>query len=175
MHHVEVPKGKDEAEKTVFLTLQVQYKSFQAKLLDSKRKFNLAAWEYYKLSNIEKLDAEDVVAQLSAAITCAILSPAGDSKYRIMSVLHKDERSKSIDPHYGILDKLFMGHIIKESDVAAYEADLEDHQKARGEDGSTVLARALLEHNILVLSKIYLNITFGSLGKFLNIPAEKAE
>lgn len=135
----------------------------------------MAAWEYYKLSNMN-LSQEDVVAQLSCAITCAILSPAGDSKYRIMSVLHKDERTKAIDPHYGILDKLFMGHIIKESDVAAYEADvLTDHQKARGEDGSTVLARALLEHNILVLSKVYLNITFESLGKFLNISAEKAE
>lgn len=93
-----------------------------------------------------------------------------------MSVLHKDERTKSIDPHYGILDKLFMGHIIKDSDVATYEADvLLDHQKARGEDGSTVLARALLEHNILVLSKVYLNITFESLGKFLNISSDKAE
>lgn len=144
-------------------------------MLDSKRKFNLAAWEYYKLSNMD-LAQEDIVAQLSSAMTCAILSPAGDSKYRIMSVLHKDERTKAIDPHYGILDKLFMGHIIKESDVAAYEADvLTDHQKARGEDGSTVLARALLEHNILVLSKVYLNITFESLGKFLNITTEKAE
>ena len=122
------------------------------------------------------LAQEDIVVQLSSAMTCAILSPAGDSKYRIMSVLHKDERTKAIDPHYGILDKLFMGHIIKESDVAAYEADvLTDHQKARGEDGSTVLARALLEHNILVLSKVYLNITFESLGKFLNITTEKAE
>jgi len=39
--------------------LQLRYKNFQAKILDSKRKFNLAAWEYYSLSNQEEIDAAD--------------------------------------------------------------------------------------------------------------------
>lgn len=109
-------------------------------------------------------------------MACAILSPAGDNKYRIMGVLHKDERSKSLDPHFEILDKFFMGHIIKERDIAAFEAEhCEEHQKALGADGYTVLQKALLEHNILILSKIYLNITFESLGKFLDIQPSKAE
>lgn len=32
-----------------------------------------------------------------------------------------------------------------------------------------------MEHNIQVLSKIYLNISFEQLGKFLDIQTEKAE
>jgi len=108
--------------------IQLRYKNFQAKILDSKRKFNLAAWEYYGLSNQEEIDGEDQVEVLKSAITCAILSPAGDNKYRVMGVLHKDERSKQIEPHFQLLDKLFMGHIIKGGEVASFEKDfLEEH------------------------------------------------
>ena len=107
--------------------------------MDSKRKFNLAAWEYYGLSNQEELDQEDKILLLKNALTCAILSPAGDNKYRVMGVLHKDERSKSLDPQYEILNKLYMGHIIKNSDVKAFETILEEHQTARDKDGYTVL------------------------------------
>ena len=45
----------------------------------------------------------------------------------------------------------------------------------RGSDGYSVLQRALLEHNIVVLSKIYLNISFTQMGAFLDISAEDAE
>ena len=33
----------------------------------------------------------------------------------------------------------------------------------------------MLEHNILVLSNLYLNISFEQLGKFLNISSSQAE
>ena len=69
-----------------------------------------------------------------------------------------------------------MGHLIKEQDVKVFENDvLVDHQKAKDANGRTVLQAAIIEHNILVLSKIYLNISFASLGKNLGIPADQAE
>jgi len=42
-------------------------------------------------------------------------------------------------------------------------------------DGYTALDKALIEHNMQVLSKIYMNITFTELGNFLGITAEQAE
>ena len=36
--------------------LQIRYKNYQAKILDSKRKFNLAGWEYYSISNMEGIE-----------------------------------------------------------------------------------------------------------------------
>ena len=33
-----------------------------------------------------------------------------------MSAIHKDERSKLIDPHYEILHKLFMGNVVRISE-----------------------------------------------------------
>jgi hypothetical protein len=38
-----------------------------------------------------------------------------------MSQLYKDERSKNIDPHYTILEKFFLGHIIKYADLKEFE------------------------------------------------------
>jgi len=38
-----------------------------------------------------------------------------------------------------------------------------------------VLENALIEHNMEVLSKIYMNITFEELGNFLRIEPRKAE
>ena len=48
-----------------------------------------------------------------------------------------------------------MGHLIKEQDVKVFENDvLVDHQKAKDANGRTVLQAAIIEHNILVLSKM---------------------
>jgi COP9 signalosome complex subunit 4 len=157
-------------------TLLLRYKNFQAKILDSKRKFVLAAWEYYSLSNHEDLDYNTQLTVLKAALTCAILSPAGESKFKILGALHKDERSKQIEPHYDLLEKFYLSHIIKKKECQDFEAEhLNDHQKARGQDGYSVLERSILEHNILVSSKIYLNISFEQIGRFLDIQPDKAE
>ena len=42
-------------------------------------------------------------------------------------------------------------------------------------DGYTCLFKATLEHNIQVLSKIYLNISFAQMGHMLGIDAQQAE
>ena len=42
-------------------------------------------------------------------------------------------------------------------------------------DGYSVLDKALIEHNILVISRIYMNIRFDEVGKFLGITADQAE
>jgi COP9 signalosome complex subunit 4 len=41
--------------------------------------------------------------------------------------------------------------------------------------GSTILERAVVEHNLLAASKLYNNINFSGLGALLEIPQEKAE
>ncbi len=41
--------------------------------------------------------------------------------------------------------------------------------------GSTILDRAVIEHNLLSASKLYNNISFEELGSLLEIPPAKAE
>ena len=42
-------------------------------------------------------------------------------------------------------------------------------------DGSTVLERAMIEHNLAAASKLYMNIYSEELGQLLGTSAEKAE
>ena len=84
------------------LTTVIKYKFCHSRVLDSKRKFELASYAYYGLSVQEGVSAEDLETLLNMAITCAMLSPAGPMKARIITVLMKDERSKRLE-HFGIL------------------------------------------------------------------------
>mmetsp|Transcript_1257 Transcript_1257/g.1481 ORF Transcript_1257/g.1481 Transcript_1257/m.1481 type:complete len:229 (+) Transcript_1257:71-757(+) len=96
--------------------IQLQYKSFHAKILDSKRQFTLAAWKYYSVSNQQGIEDEDAYQMLQCAVTCTVLSPVGDQKFRLISTLHKDDRVKTLEVHYGLLDKLFMGQVLQPTD-----------------------------------------------------------
>ncbi len=78
-------------------------------------------------------------------------------------------RSQKLD-FYEVLDKMYLGKIIKKPDVQSFEESLQPHQKAISADGFSVLGKALIEHNIEVISKIYQNISFDELGLFLEIP-----
>ncbi|KAF8426339.1 hypothetical protein EV426DRAFT_572792 [Tirmania nivea] len=53
--------------------------------------------------------------------------------------------------------------------------DLKPHQLAKLSDGSTVLAKAVIEHNLLATSKLYNNIGVEELGVLLGLSGAKAE
>ena len=134
----------------------------------------------------------------SAAVTCAVLAPAGPNRSRILSSLYRDERTAEL-PTYNILSKMFLDHILRPIEVKEFEKTLKPHQLAKIalsandrlsstlEDGdfvegastrtgpTTVLDRAVMEHNVLASSRIYNNITFGGLGALLDLTPGAAE
>lgn len=141
----------------------------------------------------------------SAAITCAVLAPAGPSRSRALASLYRDERASSLS-NYNILTKMFLDHIIRPAEVKVFEATLRPHQLAKIAQSSndrlasrmtqedadttmadagiaastrtgpqTVLDRAVMEHNILSCSNIYNNITFSGLGALLDVTPGAAE
>lgn len=61
------------------------------------------------------------------------------------------------------------------TELKDFEALLQPHQKATTIDGSTILDRAVIEHNLLSASKLYNNISFEELGALLEIHPSKAE
>lgn len=136
----------------------------------------------------------------SAAVTCSVLGPAGPQRSRILASLYRDERTSDL-PTYNILSKMFLDHILRPSEVKEFEKTLKPHQLAKislstndrlasaiqGDDElsgdnvstrtgpSTVLDRAVMEHNVLASSKIYNNITFRGLGALLDLTPGAAE
>lgn len=92
----------------------------------------------------------------------------------MLATLFKDERCQQL-PAYNILEKMYLDRIIKRSELDEFSAHLQEHQKALTSDGSTILDRAVIEHNLLSASKLYNNITFNELGALLEIDPSKAE
>uniref|UniRef100_A0A7S3N4Z1 COP9 signalosome complex subunit 4 n=1 Tax=Euplotes harpa TaxID=151035 RepID=A0A7S3N4Z1_9SPIT len=70
---------------------------------------------------------------------------------------------------------MFNEKVIKKSLKESFESTLEEHQKATASGGLTVLDKAVLEHNIQVVSNIYQTISFEGLGIFLGITKDNAE
>lgn len=71
---------------------------------------------------------------------------------------------------------MYLERIVSPVEAARFEGTaLQVHQKAKTSDGSTIFARALIEHNMLAVSKVYSSISLASLGIVLGIDASKAE
>lgn len=154
--------------------LQVMYKVCYARVLDYRRKFIEAAQRYNELSYRTIVDEHERMTALKKALICTVLASAGQQRSRMLATLFKDERCQQL-PAYGILEKMYLDRIIRRSELQDFEALLQDHQKAVTVDGSTILDRAVFEHNLLSASKLYNNITFVELGALLEIAPAKAE
>mmetsp|Transcript_24911 Transcript_24911/g.63229 ORF Transcript_24911/g.63229 Transcript_24911/m.63229 type:complete len:406 (-) Transcript_24911:124-1341(-) len=162
-------------------SLRLLHKVCYARILDSKRKFLEAGTRYYQLSQLQgksfgalTVSEAELTQALLQAVTCAILAPAGPQRSRLLGTLYKDERSARL-PSHGVLERMFMERLLRKEEVAAFAASLAPHQVATLNDGSTVLERAVIEHNMLAASKLYTNISFEQLGALLGIEATKAE
>eukprot|EP00177_Eucheuma_denticulatum_P003706 GFKZ01006707.1.p1 GENE.GFKZ01006707.1~~GFKZ01006707.1.p1 ORF type:complete len:421 (+),score=65.05 GFKZ01006707.1:269-1531(+) len=162
--------------------LLLEHRVCQAKILDAKRKFEDAAMKYYQLSQHPQSAyvLDDSATQpesshaLIQAVKCAILAPAGPRRSRVLAILYNDERSRSLDI-FPLLESIHMGRLLQTKQVDSFRPTLLPRQMATNSDGDSVLDRAVLEHNLLAASRLYMNIHFTELGVLLGIPASKAE
>jgi len=159
----------------------LHFRTCYARVLDSKRKFLEAAMKYYELSKMKvgmhgafDVKEEECLQALQLAMACAVLAPAGPPRLKLLAMLYKDERTRAL-PFFDILESLYMERLLKKHSVDMFAQTLKPHQLAVTSDGSTVLQRAVTEHNILAASKIYINISFKELGTILGVPPAKAE
>ncbi|KAJ1561908.1 COP9 signalosome complex subunit 4, partial [Cladochytrium tenue] len=181
--------------------LLLQLKASQARVLDFKRNFLQAATKYHELSYVTAMDEAERNVCLLHAVVCGVLAPAGPQRSRLLATLYKDERVREQlagrvlggggsdaagqGVAFAILEKMFMGRVLRASEVADFAATLRPHQLARVADAlaapgappttTTVLDRAVAEHNLLAATRIYNNIGFGELGALLGTDAARAE
>lgn len=154
--------------------LLLHFKLSQARINDAKRQFLAASQSYHEISYSTAIAEEERLHTLAMAIKCAILAPAGPSRSRALGRLYKDERAANLE-EFGILEKMFLDRLIDPSEVQKFAEGLQPHQLAKTADGSTVLSRAMVEHNLLAASRLYVNIDFDALGLLLGLDGEKAE
>ncbi|ORY00255.1 COP9 signalosome-like protein complex subunit 4 [Clohesyomyces aquaticus] len=153
---------------------RLMFQLSQARIHDSQRNFLDASQAYYALSLESIVDEEERAHALSQAIVCGVLAPAGPQRARTLAKLYKDERATSVE-EFSILEKMFLDRLLSPAEVKAFSSKLQPHHLAKMSDGSTVLDKAVLEHNLLGASKLYNNIGIDQLGELLGIDADKAE
>ena len=153
---------------------QLHFRLSAARIQDSKRQFLAAAQSYYEISFASNIEENERMKTLSMAIKCAILAPAGPPRSKVLGKLYKDERSAELE-EFGILEKIFLDRLLAPAEVDKFSKTLAPHQLATTSDGSTVLAKAVMEHNLLGASRLYVNIGFDELGVLLGLDGNKAE
>ncbi|CAK9300175.1 unnamed protein product [Gordionus sp. m RMFG-2023] len=153
--------------------LQIKYKLTYARVLDNRRKFIESAQKYLELSYKSALNEAERNQALEQALNCAILAPAGQPRSRFLALLYKDERCRALS--FDILEKMYLDRIIRRDQFKEFEKSLPHHQKAQNIDGTTILEKAIMQHNLLSASNIYLNISFEQLALLLEISEDKAE
>lgn len=153
---------------------RLMFQLSQARIHDSQRKYLDAAQAYYTMSTEPMVDEDERLQALGAAITCAVLAPAGPLRSKMLAKLYKDDRANQVED-FPILEKMFLDRLLSPAEIKAFASKLQPHHLAKTADGSTVLDRAVLEHNLVGASKLYNNIGFDQLGELLGIDAEKAE
>lgn len=154
--------------------LQVYYKVCYARVLDYRRKFIEAAQRYNELSYRTIIHDDERMTALRNALICTILASATQQRSRMLATLFKDERAHELQA-YCILEKMYLDRIIRRKELVQLDSLLQPHQKAKTSDGSSILERAVTEHNLLAASKLYNNITFVELGALLEVDPLRAE
>ena len=154
--------------------LNLTFQLSQARILDARRRFLEASSVFHSVSFAPTIAEEERLHCLSAAFTCAVLAPAGPQRSRALAKLYKDERAPQV-AEFGILEKMFLDRLLTKGEVEKFREGLKPHQLAKTSDGSTVLAKAVVEHNLLSASRLYNNIGVNELGVLLDLDAEKAE
>ncbi|KAI2472774.1 hypothetical protein F4781DRAFT_382816 [Annulohypoxylon bovei var. microspora] len=155
-------------------TLNLHFRLSQARIQDSKREFLAASQAYHDISLSPAVGEDERLHTLGMAVKCAILAPAGPLRSRALGRLFKDERAAAL-PEFGMLEKMLFDRLLAPAEVRTFAEGLAPHQLALTADGTTVLARAVVEHNLLGVSRLYSNIGFDALGVLLGLDADKAE
>lgn len=160
---------------------KVRFKVVKAQVLDAQKEFYNAAHIYFQLSQPSpEITPEDNMAMLDRAVTCVLLAKSGArGRDLLMGSIYRDERVADIEHFkYVVFEAVFRDRLLRwdaDGPLRRFEASLEDHQKADYGDGTTVLSRAINEHNMLAASRVYKNIRFSELGTLLGVDAESAE
>ena len=153
---------------------RVHFHLCQARILDSQRQFLDASSAYLTISLEPMVEEGERLMTLSEAIKSAVLAPAGPQRSRTLARLYKDDRATSTEEH-AILEKIFLDRLLEPTEVKAFADKLKPHQLALTADGSTVLDKAILDHNLLAASRLYANIHIDALAGLLGVDKERAE
>lgn len=151
--------------------LQFRLQLVQARIADLTHQYLEAARRYLDLART-KTDNSQVAEYLGSAATCAILSPAGPKRNKILATLLKQAPElKERD----IVEKILSGRLIRPQDLQELEKTLQAHHRAPDVEGTTAIEKAFRDHNVSAASLTFKTISFQTLARLLRATPEIAE
>lgn len=147
-----------------------------AMILHAKGRYGDAAIKYYTISQSSLADElmEDGMTDrngnpsLLKAVKCTILAPAGPRRSRMLDILYKDERSRTLDV-FKLLQSFHRDRLVLANQIDQFRDWL------IWNESEEVLQRAIAEHNLIAASRLYSSIRMAELGALLGITGEEAE
>ena len=160
--------------------LTIKCRGAHARILEADNKYLAAAWNYYMITIFDDIKTEDPVTNkelkkgMDNSIKCCILAKACTARDELMQKLYDDPRSiNSIS--CTMLRNMHQKRIISPQDMEDFGKllPMQDQIKLIGE--YTILQKAVYEHNMRAISRIYKNINIKDLSFLLGISMEAAE
>ena len=166
-----------------FMLLRLRYRVIRARVDDANRKFIEAARQYHELSSVSStsIPLQEKLELLGDAVTCAVLGKAGPQRSRVLGLLNKDDRLADLaglpkfSSHASVLEKMYTERLLLQTELVTFESSLKAHQQAQTADGTTIVEKAVIEHNMQAAGRIYDNIAFPQLAQILRLSVEEAE
>ena len=101
------------------------------------------------------------------AITCAIMAPACQERSQLLTTLYQDQRNKLLPKEYlFVMEKVVQERLIKQTELVF---------PVLIESMTSNFRNAILEHNLLVASKLYTSVKLQKLAKQLEMEPEMVE
>lgn len=160
--------------------LTIKVRGVHARILEADNKYLAAAWNYYMITTFDDLKTDDETTNneikkgMNNSIKCCILAKACDARDELMKKLYDDPRSiHSIS--YKTLKYMYQKRIISAKQMEDFGKLLPvtDQTKFIGE--YTILQKAIYEHNMRAINRIYKNINIRDLSILLGISMEECE
>lgn len=74
-----------------------------------------------------------------------------------------------------MLQRMSAERLISAAEAKTFAEQLPIHMRATDGEGLSVFDKAIIEHNLIAVSRIYSSITFSSLGELLGVDPRRAE
>jgi len=149
-----------EEEQVIFLLKMVKFLKQKGKCIELSEKFIELSENIYKISKRS-------LGYHGIAIQFAIMAPAGLERSQLLTTLYQDQRNKQLPKEYlSVMEKVLQERLIKQCELTKFESIV---------NLTSDFNIAILEHNLLVASKLYTSVKLQKLAQQLEMEPEMVE
>ena len=160
--------------------LEIKCRACHARIHEAKGKYLAASFNYYEISKYEIPLISDSIAHkersnaLDNAIKCIILAKPCSARDDLLQKIYKDKRSE-ISLSFKMIRCLYENRIISQTDQDEFgqTLPLKDQVTLIGE--YTILQKAIYEHNMRAIARLYKNIRIKDLSLLLGLSMDASE